>query len=269
MHTISVIIPTYNRAGFIQNSVRSVLNSHNDGKDYELKEVIIVDDNSEDDTELKVKELIKESRCEITYHKLNDNKGPGNARNIGAEMAVGDLIAFQDSDDEWKPLKLQKQINLLNEHPEYDLIYTGFTNIFEDGKASDFIPDLSGDIFDKLCERNCIDAPTMLINKNIFLNAGGFDTDFPALEDWDLALRISFEHKIGCVSESLITSHILSDGVSSNAQNHFIARSMLIGKNKSLLMKRDMFNTATASLLNQAKDYGILKEVGALLEKFL
>ena len=105
---VSVIIPAYNRAGTIERSVRSVL-------DQTVKEleVIVVDDCSTDQTESAVLQ-IHDSR--VRYDRLGEQSGACVARNRGVDLARGELIAFQDSDDFWKPEKLEKQLYALKEY---------------------------------------------------------------------------------------------------------------------------------------------------------
>ena len=90
---VSVIIPTYNRATTIIKSINSVLN-----QTYSNFEIVVVDDNSDDNT----KDIIKQIQDDrIIYIKNKKNLGAASARNIGIKNATGELIAFQDSDDEW------------------------------------------------------------------------------------------------------------------------------------------------------------------------
>lgn len=99
---VSVIIPTYNRAHLIGRAIKSVLN-----QTYKDFEIIIVDDGSTDKTEEVVKDF-KDER--VRYIRREKNKGGSAARNTGIKAARGEYIAFQDSDDEWLPEKLEKQM---------------------------------------------------------------------------------------------------------------------------------------------------------------
>lgn len=108
---ISIIIPTFNREHLIQKAVESVLD-----QSYTDIEVIVIDDGSTDNTEEKVR-LIEDER--VRYLKLNNNGGACRARNKGAEIARGEYLAFQDSDDIWHKDKLEKQIRFL-EQGNYD-----------------------------------------------------------------------------------------------------------------------------------------------------
>ena len=101
---VSVIIPVFNRKHLIQRSIYSVLN-----QTYKNLEVLVIDDASTDKTKEKVLE-IKDSR--LKYFRNEKNLGPSGSRNKGIKLSSGELIAFQDSDDEWINNKLEKQINL-------------------------------------------------------------------------------------------------------------------------------------------------------------
>ncbi len=113
MIDISVIIPAYNRADLLPRTIKSVARQT-------LKpfEVIIVDDQSPDNTQQVCADLIEKYKdcLNITYIRHEKNKGEGGSRNTGIRQARGDYVAFLDSDDEWLPEKLNKQAAFLAEH---------------------------------------------------------------------------------------------------------------------------------------------------------
>ena len=125
---VTVIIPTYNRAGTIAESVQSVLD-----QTYTNLEVLIIDDGSTDGTEAVINEFADER---IKYVRLDKNGGVADARNIGVNMAKTDWIAFQDSDDVWHKDKLEKQMAYAKEYPEYALIYSKYKLIYQNGVES-------------------------------------------------------------------------------------------------------------------------------------
>lgn len=98
---VSVIIPTYNRVRTLPAAIDSVLN-----QTYKNLELIVMDDGSEDGTEQYVRNI---ADPRIRYRKSERNMGPSAARNNGAKLAAGEYLAFQDSDDEWMPDKLEKR----------------------------------------------------------------------------------------------------------------------------------------------------------------
>jgi len=125
--TVSVIISTYNRAHLIGRAIQSVLN-----QTYQDFEVIVVDDGSTDNTEEIVKSF---NDPRIRYIRHEKNKGAAAARNTGIKAARGKYIAFQDSDDEWLPEKLEKQMKVFeNAPPEAGVVYTDMQRINEDGE---------------------------------------------------------------------------------------------------------------------------------------
>ncbi|AYZ73036.1 glycosyltransferase family 2 protein [Fusobacterium necrophorum] len=107
---VSIITPTYNSDTYISETIDSVIN-----QTYKYWEMIIIDDNSSDNTGIIVKKYT-EKYNNIRYILLQRNQGPAIARNIGIESAKGQYIAFLDSDDLWKPNKLKEQINFMKEH---------------------------------------------------------------------------------------------------------------------------------------------------------
>ncbi|HEU4391938.1 MAG TPA: glycosyltransferase family A protein, partial [Blastocatellia bacterium] len=105
---VTVVIPAYNAAKYLIESVDSVL-----AQSFRDFEVIVVDDGSTDETP----EILKSYRSEIRCIRT-DNRGPSSARNLAIRESRGELIAFQDADDVWHPEKLSRQVALLEEHPE-------------------------------------------------------------------------------------------------------------------------------------------------------
>ncbi len=105
---VSIITPTYNSEKFIAETIRSV-----QSQSYSYWEMIIVDDCSSDQTESIVRNYMNDD-SRISFHQLQKNSGAGVARNQAVDLAKGRFIAFLDSDDLWKPEKLQKQIDFLS-----------------------------------------------------------------------------------------------------------------------------------------------------------
>ena len=126
---VSVIIPSYNRAHFIERSVESAL-----GQTHRDVEVIIVDDGSKDGTRALV-EKVWSGEPRVRYHH-QDNKGISGARNTGLALATGDYVALLDSDDEWVPWKLEAQLACMRAHPEVGMTWTDMHAIGPDGSVT-------------------------------------------------------------------------------------------------------------------------------------
>lgn len=137
MIRVSVIIPTFNAAQTIERAINSVLSQAGNDE----RQIIVVDDYSQDDT---VGIVLRLKRSQITLIRQNVNRGPASARNLGLSQASGDYVAFLDADDYWKPNFLQKCIGFLDLHPELVAVSVGqIHKIF--GKPTITIPDFIAD----------------------------------------------------------------------------------------------------------------------------
>ncbi len=201
---VSVIIPTYNRKDTIIRAIESVLNQK-----YKDTEVIIIDDGSVDNTEDIIKSLYNYllKKDKIRYIRIK-HSGVSKARNTGIKNARGEWIAFLDSDDEWLPDKLQKQMQYLDSS-NYLICHTDEIWI-KDGKRINqgkkhkkfegwfFIPSL----------RMCLISPSsVVIHKDVFKNVGYFDESFKVVEDYELWLRITSRYPVGFLSEKLTVKY--------------------------------------------------------------
>ena len=116
---VSAIIVTHNRLPLLKRAVKSVEN-----QTYDNIELIVVDDASDDGTNIYGDELIKRG-YKYLYIDKEHSKGGNHARNVGIKNSTGEYIALLDDDDYWKSYKTEKQVNYLNEHPEYGMVYSG------------------------------------------------------------------------------------------------------------------------------------------------
>jgi len=126
-YSVSIITPLYNSAPFIADTIRSVQD-----QTYTDWEMIIVDDCSTDDSVNIVQSFIEQD-SRIKVIRLAQNFGPAVARNTAIEAAIGRYIAFLDSDDQWKPNKLEKQIKFMIDN-NYSFTYTDCDVIDEEGR---------------------------------------------------------------------------------------------------------------------------------------
>ena len=172
---ISVIIPTYNRAALLKKAVDSVLAQH----DVEL-ELLVVDDGSTDNT-AEVMAGITDPR--VRYLPQECNRGACAARNVGVREARGEYIAFQDSDDQWHPDKLARQLEYLLEK-NADIVFCAMNRHDEQkGKTTFFPPDHTESrqiAYPDLLPYNLISTQTIFGRRECFL-ATPFDEEFPRL----------------------------------------------------------------------------------------
>jgi glycosyltransferase involved in cell wall biosynthesis len=193
---VSVIIPTFNRAGMVCEAIDSVLEQR--FLDYEL---IVVDDGSTDNTQVML--AIYGNRFTLA---LQDNRGVSAARNKGAGMARGTWLAFLDSDDLWLPEKLYRQVQYIAENPSCLLCQTqeiwirNHERIYPKKKHRK----PSGMIFEPSLQLCLVSPSAVMIKKLLFEKTGGFDETLPACEDYDLWLRISHRYPIHLVDDPLV-----------------------------------------------------------------
>ncbi len=210
--TVSVIIPTYNRADLISRSIGSVLNQT--FKDFE---VLVIDDGSTDNTENIINSF---NNSRIKYIKNKKNIGAAAARNIGIKIAKGKYIAFQDSDDEWMPEKLEKQINIFKTSSRENIVYAGFWRIRDNRKTYiplDRVKQKEGNLYKELLKGNFISTQTILAKKECFEKAGMFDENLPRFQDWELVLRLSKHYDFKFIDEPLALCYFTPKSISANS----------------------------------------------------
>jgi glycosyltransferase involved in cell wall biosynthesis len=184
---VSVVIPAYNAATFLAETLDSVL-----AQTYESLEIIVVDDGSTDTTS----QLLDSYGNRITVLR-QANAGQAAARNNGARSAKGEFLAFLDSDDLWDPDKITRQIALISRFPEALAVYCDHRTIDAQGKhlsSSGALshPRPSGDILRALLLGPCIITPGLvLLRRNAFDMVGGFDGTMRGHEDYTLWLHLA------------------------------------------------------------------------------
>jgi glycosyltransferase involved in cell wall biosynthesis len=204
--TVSVVIPTYNRAGVIGKPIQSILN-----QTYQDFEIIVVDDCSTDDTE---RVLASYNDPRIRYLRHQTNSGAAVARNTGIDSSTGQYIAFLDSDDEWLPEKLAKQLDLFQRcSSDVGFIYTGFAAVDEGDRVKRIISsNHRGSLSDRLLYSNFIGTPsTVMVKRKYLQQVRGFDPNMPSfIEDMDLWLRLSEQCQFEVIPE-VLTRYAYSD----------------------------------------------------------
>jgi len=262
---ISVIIPTYNRASLIERAVGSVLE-----QTFKSREIIVVDDGSTDNTA----EVIKNIDSPLVKYVFRKNGGPGAARNTGVKIATGDWIAFQDSDDVWRPDKLEKQVEHIRKNPEYGLIYSSYEMHLEDGTGI-VMPGknggmaLEGNIFIPLLVRNTVGAPTVMVQKKLFESVGGFDETLKSLEDWDFVLKFSRDYAIGFIDDITVDAYRVDRGVSANVADAYEYRCRMLCENRKILEDNGLFELAVSELFKQAERFNCLDTVKKMFILYL
>lgn len=262
MPQISVIIPTYNRANLLSRAINSVLRQT--FSDFEL---IVVDDSSEDNTKALV-ETLKDLRIKYMCHE--ENRGAAAARNTGIRMSRGEYIAFLDSDDEWLPEKLEKQISKFEElHHKVGVVYSGLS-VFSNGElVRQDIPVKSGNIYrDQLLQDYVFPTSTIMVRKECLMEIGGFDETLPARQDYDLSLRLSKLYEFAFIPEPLVKIYWDSDKRVTNSQKRRLAGEIIINKiakeirhkpnyKQRSILSHQYFNLGVFSYYSNDTKYGL------------
>lgn len=226
--TVSVVIPVYNRAALIERAIMSVLN-----QTLPPAEVLVVDDGSSDGTREIVSKIAERDPrvCLI----IQEHQGAPAARNRGIEHARSDLIAFQDSDDEWLPEFISTLVGAVD--GPRNVVFCSFERISSDGKI-EVLPQRSRVLFPgyRLKRRNIISTQTVLINRVVF-EEYRFDTSLPRLQDWDLWLTMSSTVRFKHVDAVLARQYLQADSISAKPDALVVALKAIIAKHwKKLLI---------------------------------
>lgn len=188
MPRVSIVIPTYNRARDLRRALASV--AVQTISDFE---VLVMDDGSQDDSRAVV-EAFDDQRFKYSWEEPSG--GPAHPRNRGIAQSIGEYIAFLDSDDWWKPNKLEESLKALERGADvvyHDLVRTGRFRFlpFQRTVPTRQLPD---DAFhDLLANGNALNTSSVVVRRSLISQIGGFDEarDLVAIEDYDAWLRLA------------------------------------------------------------------------------
>lgn len=211
MTTISAVIPTYNYGRFLREAIDSALT-----QTHPALEVIVVDDGSTDDTPQVLASYGNRIRA-----IRQPNQGVGAARNTGIAAARGEYVAFLDSDDIWKPEKLERDAARFNADPGLGLVHCGAELFDSTGKTlSVSQPLLEGWVALDLLrlDRQVIAAPGSgtMVPRRVAEEIGGFDGRLQPSEDWDFCYRVATRYRVGVVPEALVRYRLHGAGIHLN-----------------------------------------------------
>jgi glycosyltransferase involved in cell wall biosynthesis len=221
---VSIIIRTYNRDYIVAEAIQSALN-----QTYDDYEVLVVDDGSTDDTSKVVQEF---QDPKLRYIRHERNRGVGAACNTGVAEAQGELISFLDSDDLWKPEKLERQVACMVRHPEVDAVFSdveivqdtitipslialtrSFSKLLaKDRKQQEYVFD-ARQLYLCLLEEVPIKPTVLLLRREIFNKVGPFDLTALGCEDWEFLLRLAHVACFGYVDAPLAIQRRTPDAV--------------------------------------------------------
>lgn len=197
---ISVIIPTHDRAAVLPRAIDSALAQQGPSL-----EIIVADDGSTDGTKETLARYASDPRVRVLDLA---HGGVCRARNSAVAASRGPWLAFLDSDDEWLPGKLAAQLELARERNlaicQTEEIW--IRNGVKVNKPAHYVK-REGDLF-ALSLRHCMITPSsVLMTRDLYLRAGGFDPDFPACEDFEFWLRIVPDHQVGLIPRPMMVRY--------------------------------------------------------------
>jgi glycosyltransferase involved in cell wall biosynthesis len=238
---VSVVLPTFNRASTVLGAIESVFR-----QTFSDIEVIVVDDGSQDET-ADVLSRIADPRLRIEV--LTRNVGAGGARNAGIRLARAPWVAFQDSDDEWLPFKLERQMEqLVKAGPGYVASYCGMAVVGGLGGGNTgrmnlrYVPDagltgLDGDIRSVILRESFVSTQTLVARRDTLLQVGGFDHTLPALEDWELVLRLAQQGLFAFVDDPLVMQRFSPNSITRSNAKRAQAHRQIVEKHLALFSR--------------------------------
>jgi glycosyltransferase involved in cell wall biosynthesis len=197
---VTVIIPVLNRPALLHRALATVSE-----QSAPPLEILVIDDGSHP----PLNPSNYSQYPNLNFFRNEVTEGVAAARNTGIKQAQGDWIAFLDSDDEWEPSKLEKQLALLQNSPELRVVHTGERWL---RNGNEVIPpvylDKSNHLLWERSLRHCLICPSsVLIHRSVFETVGLFDESLTVCEDYDFWLRLLLEEEFALVDEKLVIKH--------------------------------------------------------------
>jgi glycosyltransferase involved in cell wall biosynthesis len=267
---VSIICPTFNGAtrGYLREAIESVL-----AQSFEGYELIIVDDGSADDTKKVCEPYLVDSRVHYTFQQ---NGGPAKARNTGIKASSGAFVCFLDDDDIWKPNKLQRQVqfidNQLSNFRNWGMVCTWAALIDAQGNIIGYRGHRQeGAIYKSLLFENIIDATSsVLVKREVFDKVGLFDEVFKQCEDWDMWLRIAKNYYIYHVKEYLVQYREHKGRLSSSNEEAFFYETAVLKKALSTAPPEiNSVDVYASSYINRSVAYFSFGEYRKFREMFI
>jgi glycosyltransferase involved in cell wall biosynthesis len=265
MPKVSVIIPTYNCAQYISDTISSVLN-----QTHTEFEIIVIDDGSIDNTRMIVGSF-HDDRLQYYY---KENGGSSNARNYGIAKATGEYIAFLDSDDVWLPAKLEDQINLFKRDHNLEIVSCNIQFINEVGKDMHLLDmrtlyPKDGLNLENLLQHSSLLPSSVLIKKEVIDEIGSFEGQYDPAEDIEYFLRVLARYSLGIVEKVLLKYRVRPHSWSRGLRSYHARERVLDDFFKSPTVNNDIelesakTNAYYGLYYNHGKDllwYGKIKE---------
>jgi len=235
--TVSVIIPTYNRAAFLPRALDSVI-----AQTWRDWEIVLVDDGSTDDTSRVAEEYARRLGSRLIFLQQG-NHGASHARNCGIEASGGRFIAFLDSDDEFVPTKLERQLELFSLCPDLGLVFSDYAFVDLNGMRHDsafatkctharsVTTELVGvrqyrcdqTLFDRLLEKYFIATIVGMVRRELLGQNVRFHESLRYAEEWLFYLQLAWRAPAGFIDEPLCVHHFVAGSLArSDKEANFV-----------------------------------------------
>ena len=226
-----MILASFNHVQFVELAVQSVLE-----QTYKNLELIIIDDGSTDGT-VDIIHQIKDPR--IRFYSMEKNRSV-HVRNYGLRHAKGKFVAFQNSDDVWKPDKLSRQLEVLESQQDVQAVFTGFSFLDSYGLPSD--GDWAQNLFwfetqnqtawlkRFFYQGNCLPLPSAIVRRRMLSAVGGFSETLVQLSDFDLWIRLAARGTFAQISDQLTEIRIQPTNLSRPHRGGALRANIELGK---------------------------------------
>lgn len=240
---VSVIITSYNNGKYLKTAIDSVVN-----QSYDNIEIIVSDDASTDNSRKVMETYIYPERINITHIQQPHNMGPSGNRNSAVQRAKGKYISFLDGDDAYEPCKIEQQVQVLENNPQYGVAYCPSVHYSENFKEIKFIQNthnfVSGWVSEHLFVGCFIQGMSIMVRRDLFNQIGGFPNTDAILglgEDWQFLLNISTITQFGFTETHCYKYRIHSTQVSKNVERRILSdriiRRMFLEKHGAVISK--------------------------------
>lgn len=182
---VSIVIPTYNRAGFVETAINSVLE-----QDYEQLELIVLDDGSSDETPELLARIAERHPGERFRWARHDNVGQAATINRGLEQARGELLGYLSSDDYLMPGAIAKLVAAIEQHPDADVVYPWFSMVDLADRVLDVTETLQHTFAGALRMGLCIPGVGVLVRRRLYEQVGGWNPAYRYTPDFEWWLRM-------------------------------------------------------------------------------
>ncbi len=231
---VTVLMSVYNGEKFLHEAIESILNQTL--KDFEF---LIINDGSTDSS----RDIIL-SYADPRIQLIDNEQNIGLTRtlNKGLKLAKGKYIARMDADDISLPHRLEKQIRYIVDKPEVGVVGSRYEEIDENGSSRARLSLYYSfeEIYYNLIFNNCIPHPTVLFDRKLVLNQGGYNENYPQSQDYELWCRISRATRCEIIDEVLVKHRILKSAISNKFKNQqdYYAQKRFINNIENLLSRK-------------------------------